>query len=159
MNKPAFLNKYVGWINFKSARQAECERERKEVPTKESTIVVPINRDEFKQAYLPKPLPDVKLTWPTKSGKTEADARRICGNAIRNSAPGKLCSNVAEVDFEIYIKMCVIDIQVCANCFICHIGKGYLLDLLNGIAYVALPHYHSSEVYAPSRNLFLSNSK
>ena len=112
MNKPAFSTGNNGWKNCESPRQGQCEQQRKEEAKKKDTIILPGDDEDWKFKYHPKPLPNVKLAWPTKSGRTEAGCRRICGDAIRNSAAGKLCSKVKEIKFETYIKMCITDLQV-----------------------------------------------
>ncbi|XP_070536990.1 von Willebrand factor D and EGF domain-containing protein-like [Ptychodera flava] len=50
------------------------------------------------------------LTWPTRSGITEQQARDICTSAVQNSDSATSCSDVQEVDLFIGRDACVEDI-------------------------------------------------
>jgi len=53
------------------------------------------------------------LAWPTPSGITEAEARRICQAPILQAAAVfSLCSNFTTESFEIITSSCMIDLQV-----------------------------------------------
>ena len=112
MTKPAFATGTNSWRTCESPRRAECDRIRKEKEQEENAIILPDDDKDGKYQYHPKPNPNVVFKWPTKSGRTKADCERICRNAIRNSAPGKICSKVTELSFAPYIALCVVDLKV-----------------------------------------------
>ncbi|XP_062873417.1 von Willebrand factor D and EGF domain-containing protein [Trichomycterus rosablanca] len=55
-------------------------------------------------------LPDP--TWPTESGLTEADARRLCDAALRNSSVALNCIGLLDGVMEQALEMCVVDQQL-----------------------------------------------
>ncbi|KAK2831588.1 hypothetical protein Q7C36_016674 [Tachysurus vachellii] len=51
-------------------------------------------------------------TWPTESGLTEADAQRLCGDALRNSTVARSCVGLLDEVMEKALEMCIIDQQL-----------------------------------------------
>ncbi|TSN03413.1 von Willebrand factor D and EGF domain-containing protein [Bagarius yarrelli] len=51
-------------------------------------------------------------TWPTESGLTEADAQRLCGDALRNSTVALGCVGLLDEVMEKVIEMCMVDQQL-----------------------------------------------
>ncbi|KAF5900616.1 von Willebrand factor D and EGF domain-containing protein, partial [Clarias magur] len=51
-------------------------------------------------------------TWPTESGLTEADAQRLCGDALHNSTVALGCVGLLDEVMEKALQMCVIDQQL-----------------------------------------------
>lgn len=51
-------------------------------------------------------------TWPTESGLTEADAQRLCGHALYNSAVALGCVGLLDEVMEKALEMCVVDQQL-----------------------------------------------
>ncbi|XP_017346605.2 von Willebrand factor D and EGF domain-containing protein [Ictalurus punctatus] len=51
-------------------------------------------------------------TWPTESGLTEADAQRLCGDALRNSTVALGCVGLLDEVMEKALEMCVVDQQL-----------------------------------------------
>lgn len=51
-------------------------------------------------------------TWPTESGLTEADAQRLCNDALRNSTVALGCVGLLDEVMEKALEMCVVDQQL-----------------------------------------------
>ncbi|KAK3561087.1 hypothetical protein QTP86_028410 [Hemibagrus guttatus] len=51
-------------------------------------------------------------SWPTESGLTEADAQRLCGDALRNSSVAHGCVGLLDEVMEKALEMCIVDQQL-----------------------------------------------
>ncbi|XP_057305119.1 uncharacterized protein LOC130642063 [Hydractinia symbiolongicarpus] len=101
--------------NFKtivSAAFSDCDRRKRRAVS--NVIVVPDEGDDTIYEYDPPDRPFVPKTWPTSSGKTEAQVKAFCNNAILNSTSGKECSITLGTDFDIntFRRECVSDVQI-----------------------------------------------
>jgi len=52
------------------------------------------------------------LVWPTASGITEEEARRICELPIRRSPAYGVCSDIAEQSMDVITESCMLDLLV-----------------------------------------------
>ncbi|KAL0174779.1 hypothetical protein M9458_030747, partial [Cirrhinus mrigala] len=65
--------------------------------------------EDHSSSNSPKPLVP---SWPTESGLTESEARRLCEGAVRNSTVGMSCGRLLGEILEQALEMCVTDQQL-----------------------------------------------
>ena len=110
--QPAFPAGTDGWKEIRYHRSNNCKsRKRRSL----DVIILPEDDEAVGYIYDPKPLPNVTITWPTKSGKTEKGVSNYCNATIRNSPPGKVCMKIADFNFTSFLMQCIDDIKV--GCF------------------------------------------
>ncbi|XP_057303015.1 uncharacterized protein LOC130638810 isoform X2 [Hydractinia symbiolongicarpus] len=98
-----------------SAAFSDCNRRRRRRRRAISnTIIIPDEGDDTIYEYDPPDRSFVPSTWPTSSGKTQAQVESFCNNSILNSTSGKGCSVTLGADFDIatFRQECVSDIQI-----------------------------------------------
>ena len=105
--------KEIGWKEIRYGGSNCKRRTRRSV---EDVIILPEDDDSVDYTYDPKPLPNVPIDWPTKSGKTEVQVTNYCNKAIKDSAPGKICAKIPDFNFTSFMLQCIDDIKViCSN--------------------------------------------
>ena len=98
-----------GWKELRYGGSNCKRRKRRSV---DDVIVLPEDDEAVNYVYDPKPLPNITIEWPTKSGKTEAQVTDYCNKTIRESAPGKICAKIADFNFTSFLMQCIDDIKV-----------------------------------------------
>lgn len=109
-HQPKFPSAGDDWIEFRYPGESSCSKRKKR--SLESVITLPEDDEAIGYVYDPKPLANISVEWPTKSGRTEENVTNYCNEAIRNSAPGKVCAKMADFNFTSYILQCIDDIKV-----------------------------------------------
>ena len=99
----------IGW---KEIRYGGLNCRRRMRRSTENVIILPEDNQAFDYVYDPKPLPNVTINWPTKSGKTEAQVGDYCNKTIKDSAPGKICAKISSFNFTSFLLQCIDDIKV-----------------------------------------------
>ena len=78
----------------------------------EDVVILPDDDDAVDYVYDPKPLPNVTITWPTKTGKTEREVTNYCNKTMMESAPGKICTKISDFNLTSFLLQCIDDIKV-----------------------------------------------
>ncbi|XP_057295478.1 von Willebrand factor D and EGF domain-containing protein-like isoform X2 [Hydractinia symbiolongicarpus] len=103
---------FASAINFKTifpAAFAHCSNQ-----SLSNTIIVPDEDDNTIYEYDPPDQNFVPKTWPTPTGKTQAQVEAFCDNAILNSTSGQACSLTLGDSFGIatFRRECISDILI-----------------------------------------------
>ena len=108
--QPEFSGSNDGWKEIRYGGSNKCSsRKRRSL---ENVIILPEDDEAVDYEYDPKPLPNITISWPTKTGKTEKEVVKYCNDTIRNSAPGKVCKKISGFDFTSFVQQCIDDIKV-----------------------------------------------
>ena len=120
--QPEFSGSNDGWKEIRYKQQTdpntqttECKIKQNNSTANESlnnVITLPEDDEAVDYEYDPKPLPNITISWPTTTGKTEKEVVRYCNDKIRNSAPGKVCKKISGFDFTSFLQQCIDDIKV-----------------------------------------------
>ena len=103
--------KESGWKEIRY-RESSCKGRKKR--SVEEVIILPED-DGIDYVYNPKPLPNVTIEWPTKSGKTKDQVTNYCNKTIMDSAPGKICVKIYDFNFNPFLLQCIDDIKVSSS--------------------------------------------
>jgi len=100
--------KQLGQV-FESEAVKECEKQMKE-----NSKIADDRTDKDREAVVPKDRENINEKWPTPTGKTEAQATKVCEDTIKNSPLGKECARILgdKFDFKNFITSCVEDIRI-----------------------------------------------
>lgn len=89
-------------------RQAPSPFEYQSVSQSDSEVNYFFPEDQVLSTHPELPAP----TWPTESGLTEADAQRLCGDALHNSSVAHGCVGLLDDMIEKALEMCIVDQQL-----------------------------------------------
>eukprot|EP00795_Rhopilema_esculentum_P008755 gene8755-14781_t len=105
-----FEQSYRGWKELRHPNAQKCAKRKRR--SSSNVVTLPDDNDALDYVYDPKPLRNVTVSWPTKSGKTAKSVTDYCETAIKDSPPGKICAKINEFNFTTFIMQCVEDIKI-----------------------------------------------
>ena len=123
-----FEQSYRGWKELRHPNAQKCAKRKRR--SSSNVVTLPDDNDALDYVYDPKPLRNVTVSWPTKSGKTAKSVTDYCKTAIKDSPPGKICAKINEFNFTTFMMQCVEDIKVTfsLSIFVCFFNYSNILQ-------------------------------
>ncbi|XP_057308609.1 von Willebrand factor D and EGF domain-containing protein-like isoform X3 [Hydractinia symbiolongicarpus] len=111
--RPKYIQGFRGWKRLDFPGAEHCGRRKRRAIAVENVIVLPDDGETGIYTYNPKTENVDEKVFPTKSGKTEAQAKTSCTKAIQDSTAGKACIKmIAGYDINEFVDQCVFDVKV-----------------------------------------------